>query len=65
MNYNNFIKAVDEKIATMSDAAELISALGETMESYGNICAKKIIIEKYKKVHSTKRAFKAEFEVLK
>lgn len=46
-------------------AAELISALGETMESYGNIGAKKIIIEHYKKVHSTKRAFKAEFEVLK
>ena len=45
--------------------AELISALGETMESHGNIGAKKIIIEKYKKVHSTKRAFKAEFEVLK
>ena len=35
------------------------------MESYGNIGAKKIIIEKYKKVHSTKRAFKAEFEALK
>ena len=46
-------------------AAELISELGETMESYGNIGAKQIIIEKYKKVHSTKRAFKAEFEALK
>lgn len=45
-------------------AAELISALGETMESYGDIGAKQVIIEKYKKVHSTKRAFKAEFEVL-
>ncbi len=46
-------------------AAMLISALGETMESQGNIGAKINIIEHYKKIHSKKRAFKAEFEVLK
>jgi hypothetical protein len=46
-------------------AALLISALGETMESQGNVGAKINIIEHYKKIHSRKRAFKAEFEVLK
>lgn len=46
-------------------AALLISALGETMESEGNVGAKINIIEHYKKIHSRKRAFKAEFEVLK
>ena len=46
-------------------AAVLISALGETMESNGNIGAKINIIEHYKKNHSRKRAFKGEFEVLK
>lgn len=45
-------------------AALLISALGETMESQGNVGAKINIIEHYKKIHSRKRAFKAEFEVL-
>lgn len=46
-------------------AAALISALGETIESHGNVGAKTSIIENYKKIHSRKRAFKAEFEVLK
>ncbi|KAJ50003.1 hypothetical protein BD780_000822 [Clostridium tetanomorphum] len=46
-------------------AAVLISALGETMESHGNIGTKINIIENYKKIYSKKRAFKAEFEVLK
>lgn len=48
--------------ASYYKAALLISALGETIESQGNINAKKNIIENYKKVHSRKRAFKAEFE---
>jgi len=46
-------------------AAVLITALGETMESKGNYGAKMDLIEQYKKNHSQKRAFKAEFEVLK
>ncbi len=46
-------------------AALLISALGETMESQGNVGAKINIIEHYKKIHSRKRAFKGEFEDLK
>ncbi|WP_411680054.1 hypothetical protein [Clostridium thailandense] len=46
-------------------AAVLISALGETMESNGNCGAKMDLIEHYKKIHSRKRAFKGEFEVLK
>lgn len=41
------------------------SALGETMESQGNVGAKINIIEHYKKIHSRKRAFKGEFEDLK
>ena len=46
-------------------AAALISALGETIESHGNVGAKINIIEHYKKIHSKKRTFKAEIEVLK
>lgn len=46
-------------------AAELISALGETMESNGDPGAKVDLIEHYKKIHSRKRAFNTEFEVLK
>ncbi len=46
-------------------AAVLISELGETMESNGNYGAKMDLIEHYIKNHSRKRAFKAEFEVLK
>lgn len=46
-------------------AAMLISSLGETIESQGNAGAKINIIEHYKKIHSKKRAFKAEFEDLK
>jgi hypothetical protein len=46
-------------------AAVLISALGETMESNGNYGAKMDLIEHYNKINSRKRAFKAEFEVLK
>lgn len=46
-------------------ATALISALGETMESNGNYGAKMDLIEHYKKIHSRKRAFKEEFEILK
>lgn len=46
-------------------AAVLIAALGETMESYGNVGAKINIIDHYKKIHSRKRVFKAEIETLK
>lgn len=46
-------------------AEGIIALLGEVMESNGNIGAKEIIIEHYKKVHSKKRAFKAELEDLK
>lgn len=45
-------------------AALLISALGETMESQGDVGAKRDLIEHYKKIHSRKSAFKGEFEVL-
>lgn len=45
-------------------ASVLISALGETMESNGSNGAKMDLIEYYKKIHSRKRAFKAEIEDL-
>lgn len=45
-------------------AAELIAALGETLESNGKLNGRMVMIEHYKKVHSRKRAFKAEFEKL-
>lgn len=44
-------------------AAELIAALGETLESNGKLNGKMVLIEHYKKLHSRKRAFKAEFEM--
>lgn len=43
-------------------AAALIASFGETLESNGNLNAREGMIENYKKVHSRKRAFKAEFE---
>ena len=46
-------------------AAVLISAFGETMESHGKLGEKENIIEHYKKIHSRKRAFKSEFEIIK
>lgn len=46
-------------------AAVLIAALGETMESYGNVGAKINIIDHYKKIYSRKRVFKSEIETLK
>lgn len=45
-------------------AAVLITTLGETLESNGMINGKMDLIEHYKKIHSRKRAFKAEFELL-
>ena len=45
-------------------AAILVSSLGETLESNGMIKGRAITIEHYKKAHSRKRAFKAEFELL-
>lgn len=43
-------------------AAELIATLGETLQSSGMESGRAITIERYKKIHSRKRAFKAEFE---
>lgn len=45
-------------------AAALITALGEALESNGMIDGRTSLIEHYKKRHSRKRAFKAEFELL-
>lgn len=45
-------------------AATLIAALGETLESKGELYGKRNLIEHYKKMHTRKRAFKAEFEIL-
>ncbi len=45
-------------------AAALITALGETLESNGKVNGKMVTIEHYKKLHSRKRAFKAEIEML-
>ena len=45
-------------------AAALITALGETLESNGELNGKMVIIEHYKKLHSRKRAFKAELDNL-
>ncbi|PWA07901.1 hypothetical protein DCC39_15990 [Pueribacillus theae] len=45
-------------------AAALIAALGETLESNGKMNGKMVTIEHYKKLHSRKRAFKAEIEML-
>ncbi len=45
-------------------AAVLVAALGETLESNGMINGRTIMIEYYRKVHSRKRAFKEEFELL-
>jgi hypothetical protein len=45
-------------------AAVLIASLGETLESNGMTNGRAIIIEHYRKAHSRKRAFKAEFELL-
>jgi len=45
-------------------AAMLIAALGETLESDGMSNGRMVMIEHYKKAHSRKRAFKAEFELL-
>lgn len=44
--------------------AELIAALGEALESNGALNGKTKLIEYYKKAHSRKRAFKAEFNAL-
>ncbi len=46
-------------------AAELITALNETMESKGVSHGRTSLIEYYKKLHSRKRAFKAELERLR
>ncbi|NMA48791.1 MAG: hypothetical protein GX947_03340 [Tissierellia bacterium] len=43
-------------------AAILIATLGETLESNGMSNGKVVTIEHYKKMHSRKSAFKAEFE---
>ncbi len=43
-------------------AAILIATLGETLESNGMTSGRAVTIERYKKIHSRKRAFKAEFE---
>ena len=43
-------------------AAELISALGETLESNGQLNGKTAIIEHYRKTYNRRRAFRAEFE---
>jgi hypothetical protein len=45
-------------------AAAIIVTLGEMLESNGELYARRDIIEHYKKIHSRKRAFKAEFEEL-
>lgn len=45
-------------------AAALIIALGEALEPNGMINGRTVMIEHYKKIHSRKRAFKAEFELL-
>jgi len=45
-------------------AVVLIATLGETLESNGIINGKMDLIEHYKKIHSRKRAFKVEFELL-
>lgn len=45
-------------------AAILIVTLGEALESNGMIDGRRALIEHYKKIHSRKRAFKAEFELL-
>ena len=45
-------------------AAVLITALGETMESNGELHGRMVMIEHYKKIHSRKRAFRAEFDML-
>ena len=42
--------------------AILIATLGETLESNGMTSGRAVTIERYKKIHSRKRAFKAEFE---
>ncbi|RQD67627.1 MAG: hypothetical protein D5S00_10070 [Tindallia sp. MSAO_Bac2] len=42
-------------------AAALITALGEALESNGMLNGRKTLIEHYIKLHSRKRAFKAEF----
>ncbi|MEI3599160.1 MULTISPECIES: hypothetical protein [unclassified Oceanobacillus] len=44
--------------------AELIAALGEALESNGDLNGKTKLIEYYKKAHSRKSAFKAEFNAL-
>jgi len=46
-------------------AAALIAALGETLVSNGMLNGKTIMIDHYKKMHSRKRVFKEEFEMLK
>lgn len=45
-------------------AAAFITALGETLESNGELNGRTAIIEHYKKLHSRKRAFKAELDSL-
>ena len=45
-------------------AAILVVSLGETLESNGCINGKMLTIEKYRKLHSKKRAFKSELELL-
>ena len=45
-------------------AAVLITALGETLESNGELHGRMVTIEHYKKMHPRKRAFKEEFEQL-
>lgn len=45
-------------------AATLVASLGETLESNGMINGRRLMIENYRKAHSRKRAFKAEFELL-
>lgn len=44
--------------------AELIVQLGEIMEANGKINGRLHIIDYYKKLHSIKRAFKAELDML-
>ncbi len=46
-------------------AALLVTALGETLESNGQLCGRRDMIEHYKKKYPRKRAFKGEFERLK
>lgn len=76
--YENYITWLKEEVDKRTEAvvgggyrksyykaAALIAALGETLESNGMLNGKTIMIDHYKKMHSRKRAFKEEFEMLK